>query len=75
MANGGSITPNAIENSTLTLKVNRAHFCSKQAVMRQVSVRELFEAKNLGSEVTEYLRTRTDLPLSKDTILLRPPNG
>jgi Fic family protein len=59
---------NAIENSTLTLKETE-RILLEQEVMRQVSVRELFEAKNLA-RVTEYLRDRTDAPLNKETILL-----
>lgn len=59
---------NAIENSTLTLQETE-QILLEQEVMRQVSVRELFEAKNLA-RVTEYLRTRADLPLSRENILL-----
>jgi Fic family protein len=59
---------NAIENSTLTLKETE-RILLEQEVMRQVSVRELFEAKNLA-RVTEYLRSRADAPLSKGTIKL-----
>lgn len=59
---------NAIENSTLTLKETE-RILLEQEVMRQVSVRELFEAKNLA-RVVEYLRTRTDIDLDIETILL-----
>jgi len=59
---------NAIENSTLTLKETE-RILLEQKVMRQVSVRELFEAKNLA-RVAEYLRTRTDIALNVETILL-----
>jgi Fic family protein len=59
---------NAIENSTLTLQETE-RILLEQEVMRQVSVRELFETKNLA-RVTEYLRTRADLPLTRDNILL-----
>lgn len=59
---------NAIENSTLTLKETE-RILLEQEVMRQVSVRELFEAKNLA-RVTEYLRTRPDIKLDIETILL-----
>lgn len=59
---------NAIENSTLTLKETE-RILLEQEVMRQVSVRELFEAKNLA-RVAEYLRTRTDIVLNIETTLL-----
>lgn len=59
---------NAIENSTLTLKETE-RILLEQEVMRQVSIRELFEAKNLA-RVTEYLRTRPDIVLNTETILL-----
>jgi Fic family protein len=59
---------NAIENSTLTLKETE-RILLEQEVMRQVSVRELFEAKNLA-RVAEYLRTRPDITLDIDNILL-----
>lgn len=45
---------NAIENSTLTLQETE-RILLEQTVMRQVSVRELFEVKNLA-RVTEYAR-------------------
>src|SRR5665213_1127510 len=59
---------NAIENSTLTLKETE-RILLEQEVMRQVSVRELFEAKNLA-RVTEYPRSRADITLDIETILL-----
>lgn len=59
---------NAIENSTLTLKETE-RILLEQEVMRQVSVRELFEAKNLA-RVTEYLRSKSDMPLNQETMLL-----
>ena len=59
---------NAIENSTLTLKETE-RILMEQEVMRQVSVRELFEAKNLA-RVTECLRSRADVALDLETILL-----
>ncbi len=59
---------NAIENSTLTLKETE-RILLEQEVMRQVSVRELFEAKNLA-RVTEYLRSRAGIALDPETILL-----
>jgi len=59
---------NAIENSTLTLKETE-RILLEQEVMRQVSVRELFEAKNLA-RVTEYLGSRANSILDNETILL-----
>lgn len=59
---------NAIENSTLTLKETE-RILLEQEVMRQVSIRELFEAKNLA-RVTEYLRVRANISLDIETILL-----
>jgi Fic family protein len=59
---------NAIENSTLTLKETEK-ILLEQEVMRDVSVRELFEAKNLA-RVLEYLESRPNLELNIDNILL-----
>ncbi|NCC19646.1 Fic family protein [Candidatus Saccharibacteria bacterium] len=59
---------NAIENSTLTLKETEK-ILLEQEVMRDVSVRELFEAKNLA-RVLEYLSTRPNLDLTIENILL-----
>lgn len=59
---------NAIENSTLTLKETE-RILLEQEVMRDVSVRELFEAKNLA-RVLEYLSTRPNIELSIENILL-----
>lgn len=59
---------NAIENSTLTLKETERILLELE-VARNVSVRELFETKNLG-RVNEYLETRPDYQLSIDSILL-----
>jgi len=59
---------NAIENSTLTLKETEK-ILLEQEVMRDVSVRELFEAKNLA-RVVEYLSTKPNIELSIDNILL-----
>lgn len=59
---------NAIENSTLTLKETEK-ILLEQSVMRDVSVRELFEAKNLA-RVLEYLATRPDYELTIENILL-----
>lgn len=59
---------NAIENSTLTLKETE-RILLELAVARTVSVRELFEAKNLA-RVTEYIRDKKDIALDKEMILL-----
>lgn len=59
---------NAIENSTLTLKETE-RILLEQEVARNLSVRELFEAKNLA-RVVEYLRVRPTLELNQETILL-----
>ena len=59
---------NAIENSTLTLKETE-RILLEQEVMRNVSIRELFETKNLA-RVTEYLANKTDFELNAENILL-----
>ncbi len=59
---------NAIENSTLTLQETERILLELE-VARNVSVRELFEAKNLA-RVTEYIRNKKDIRLDKETILL-----
>ena len=60
---------NAIENSTLTLNETEK-ILLEQMISRNVSVREVFEAKNLA-RVTEYKRNRAkDSELNKDLILL-----
>ena len=60
---------NAIENSTLTLEETE-RILLEQMLSRNVSVREIFEAKNLA-RVTEYKRTKAkDSELNKDLILL-----
>ncbi len=60
---------NAIENSTLTLKETEKILLDLE-VSRNVSVREVFEAKNLG-RVMEYISAKAQsLELSKDLILL-----
>ena len=60
---------NAIENSTLTLEETERILLG-QALSRDVSVREVFEAKNLA-RVTEYKRTKAkDSELNKDLMLL-----
>ena len=60
---------NAIENSTLTLGETE-RILLEQMLSRHVSVREVFEAKNLA-RVTEYKRMRAkNSELDKDLILL-----
>ncbi len=59
---------NAIENSTLTLQETERILLELE-VARNVSVRELFEAKNLA-RVTEYIRNKPDIKLDKETMLL-----
>jgi Fic family protein len=59
---------NAIENSTLTLKETERILLELE-VARNVSVRELFEAKNLA-RVMEYIRNKSGTKLNKETILL-----
>jgi Fic family protein len=59
---------NAIENSTLSLK-DTERILLEQEVMRSVSVRELFEAKNLA-RVIEYLDARPLLSLDVESITL-----
>lgn len=59
---------NAIENSTLTLQETERILLELE-VARNVSVRELFEAKNLA-RVAEYIRNKPDIKLDKETILL-----
>lgn len=60
---------NAIENSTLTLGETE-QVLLEQALARNVSVREVFEAKNLA-RVIEYERDKAaDGELTKDLILL-----
>jgi Fic family protein len=59
---------NAIENSTLTLKETEK-ILLEQEVMRDVSVRELYEAKNLA-RVVEYLRKKPNYAINQENILL-----
>jgi Fic family protein len=59
---------NAIENSTLTLKETE-RILLEQEVARKVTVRELFEAKNLA-QVTEYLRARESMTINIEGLLL-----
>jgi len=60
---------NAIENSTLTLDETE-RILLEQSLAREVSVREVFEAKNLA-RVMEFKRARTeDSELDEELILL-----
>ena len=60
---------NAIENSTLSLKETEK-ILHDLKVSRNVTVREVFEAKNLA-RVTEYIKERSaQLELTKEMILL-----
>ncbi len=59
---------NAIENSTLTLKETEKILLEME-VARDVSVREVFEAKNLA-RVTEYIRNKSqEVEINKEIIL------
>src|SRR3989344_4393503 len=59
---------NAIENSTLTL-VETEKILLEMAVAREVSVREVFEAKNLA-RVVAYIRNKSqELEINKEVIL------
>lgn len=59
---------NAIENSTLTLKETEKILLEME-VSKNVSLREVFEAKNLA-RVMEYIRGKSSEELSKETVLL-----
>ncbi|MDP3988261.1 MAG: Fic family protein [Candidatus Levybacteria bacterium] len=59
---------NAIENSTLTLKETEKILLEME-VSKDVSLREVFEAKNLA-RVMEYIRTKSSEEQSIETILL-----
>ncbi|MGH7158096.1 MAG: Fic family protein [Candidatus Saccharimonadales bacterium] len=59
---------NAIENSTLTLQETEKILLELE-VSRNVSVRELFEAKNLA-RVSEYIRNKPEIKPDKETTLL-----
>lgn len=59
---------NAIENSTLTLKETEKILLELE-VSKDVSLREVFEAKNLA-RVMEYINTKINDELSKELILL-----
>lgn len=65
----GVYNSNAIENSTLTLKETEKILLDME-VPRKVSVREVFEAKNLA-RVMEYIRSKfLETELTEETILL-----
>ncbi|MCY4010936.1 MAG: Fic family protein [Candidatus Saccharibacteria bacterium] len=59
---------NAIENSTLTL-VETSRILLEQSVRRQISIREVYEAKNL-SNVIDYLNSRKEQKIDLSLILL-----
>lgn len=59
---------NAIENSTLTLKETEKILLEME-VSKDVSLREVFEAKNLA-RVMEYIDTKVEEELSEELILL-----
>jgi len=60
---------NAIENSTLTLKETEKILLNME-VSRNISVREVFEAKNLA-RVVEYIRNKSQIvEINKEIILL-----
>src|SRR3989344_6699706 len=60
---------NAIENSTLTLKETEK-ILLEQELAREVSIREVFEARNLA-RVIEYKRNKNGrLEFTKENILL-----
>ena len=59
---------NAIENSTLTLKETEKILLEME-VSKNVSLREVFEAKNLA-RVMEYIRIKSSEELSIETVLL-----
>lgn len=60
---------NAIENSTLTLKETEK-ILLEQELSREVSLREVFEAKNLARVITYKRNNIKDNVLTKDLILL-----
>ena len=64
-----SITPNAIENSTLTLKETERILLDME-VARGVSLREVYEAKNLA-RVIGYMRAKSkETEANRELILL-----
>lgn len=65
----GVYNSNAIENSTLTLKETEK-ILIEMAVSREVSLREVFEAKNLARVVGYICNKSQETDISKETILL-----
>src|SRR3990167_6832955 len=59
---------NAIENSALTLKETEKILLELE-VSRNISLREVYEAKNLA-RVVEYIRNKPSEDLNRETILL-----
>lgn len=59
---------NAIENSTLTLKETEKILLEME-VSRNISLREVFEAKNLA-RVMEYIRSKSSEEITREIILL-----
>lgn len=59
---------NAIENSTLTLKETEK-ILLEQELAREVSVREVFEAKNLARVIVYKRNIASSRPITKETIL------
>lgn len=61
---------NAIENSTLTLKQTEKILLEMEVSKKDVSLREVFEVKNLA-RIIEYVRLKLpELELTKESILL-----
>ncbi len=58
---------NAIENSTLTLPETEKILMELE-VSRNVSLREIYEAKSLA-KIVEYLRKKNDVKIDRETIL------
>lgn len=65
----GVYNSNAIENSTLTLKETEK-ILLEMTVSREVSLREVFEAKNLARVVGYICNKSQETDISKETILL-----
>ncbi len=65
----GVYNSNAIENSTLTLKETEK-ILLEMVVSREVSLREVFEAKNLARVVDYICNKSQEIDISRETILL-----
>jgi Fic family protein len=65
----GVYNSNAIENSTLTLKETEK-ILLEMSVSREVSLREVFEAKNLARVVDYICNKSQETDISRETILL-----